>query len=62
MVPSVSQFLKPADARPSHSRSDTSQASDGGSNSTRIAALERMVGKLEKMVHDHERRLKEMDA
>ena len=61
VVPSVSQFLKPADTRPSHSCSDTSQASDGRSNSTRIAALERMVGKLEKIVHDHERRLKEMD-
>ena len=59
MVPSVSQFLKPADARPSHSRSD---GSDGGSNSTRIAALEKKVDALEKMYQDHERRLKEIGA
>ena len=59
-VPPVSQFLKPS--QPSHSRSDTSQASDGGSNSARIAALEKKVDELQKMYHDHERRLKEIGA
>jgi len=59
-VPSVSQFLKPVHGQPSHSRGDASQASDGGSNSARIAALEKKVEELQNMYHDHKCRLKEL--
>jgi hypothetical protein len=61
-VPSTSQFLKPARSQPSGPRSDTSPASNDGSNAARIAALERRMGELEKMSDDHERRLKAIGA
>jgi len=61
-VPSTLQFLKPACSQPLGPRSDTSPASNDGSNAARIAALERRMGKLEKMSDDHERRLKAIGA
>jgi len=57
-VPSTLQFLKPACSQPSGPCSDTSPASNDGSNAARIAALERRMGKLEKMWDDHKHRLK----
>jgi len=62
-VPSILWLLKPAKSKPSHSHSDTSPASNDGSNSARIAALERRMDhleKIEKMVHDLNRRLKDI--
>jgi len=64
-VPSISQLLKPAKSKPLHSHSDVSPASDDRSNSARIAALERRMDHLEeieKMVHDLNRRLKDIGA
>jgi len=61
-VPSTLQFLKPAHSQPSGPRSDTSPASNDGSNAARIAALERRMGKLEKMSDDHKCRLKVIGA
>jgi len=61
-VPSVSWFLKPTHSQPSHSHSDTSQMSKDGSNSARIAVLEKKVDKLQKMHNDHECRLRNIGA
>jgi len=62
-VPSILRLLKPAKSKPSHSHSDTSLVSNNRSNSARIAALERRMDcleEIEKMVHDLNRRLKDI--
>ena len=61
-VPSTLQFLKPACSQPLRPCSNTSPASNDRSNAARIAALERRMGKLEKMLDDHKRRLKAIGA
>jgi len=64
-VPSISQLLKPVKSKPSHSHSNTSPVSNDRSNSARIAALERRMDHLEeieKIVHDLNRKLKDIGA
>jgi len=61
-VPSILRFLKPTHSQPLHSCSDTSQVSEDGSNSARIAMLEKKVDKLQKMHNDHECRLRNIGA
>jgi hypothetical protein len=63
-VPSTSQLLRAPHRQASHSPSDVSPASNDGSNSARIAALEtrqdeleKRQDELEKYVHDVVRKL-----